>query len=174
MNGLETMEVMLAFLTDDFHESIWTMQEVGYALGKGIPCISLKLERRDPPGFISHTQALRGSLTNLHGAAARVAALLAGALNKHDRLQAALVTSFAQAPSFTDAMARFDRMASVVERLTEAELATIVQAYRKNDQLHGCIYLTHPKKDRLRTFLQKTTDHLFKIEGRTIVQEDPF
>ena len=35
--GLETMEVMLAFLTDDFHQSTWTNQEIGYALGKSVP-----------------------------------------------------------------------------------------------------------------------------------------
>ena len=60
INGLETMEVLLAFVTDDFEESAWTMQEIGYALGKGMPCVSVKLEMRDPPGFISDKQALRG------------------------------------------------------------------------------------------------------------------
>ena len=60
--GLETMEIMVVFLTDDFHESIWTNQEVGHALGRGVPIISLKLGRLDPPGFISHVQALRGSI----------------------------------------------------------------------------------------------------------------
>lgn len=60
MKGLQTMEVMLIFLTDDLAESMWCHQEVGFALGKGVPIISLKLGHVDPPGFISHVQAQRG------------------------------------------------------------------------------------------------------------------
>jgi hypothetical protein len=54
--GLETMEVMLAFITDDFHDSVWTNQEVGYALGKGVPIIPVKFGRNDPDGFIGSKQ----------------------------------------------------------------------------------------------------------------------
>ena len=60
--GLETMEVMLAFVTDDFHNSTWTNQEIGYALGKSVPIISVKLETKSPQGFIGSKQALRGHL----------------------------------------------------------------------------------------------------------------
>ncbi|WP_072370601.1 toll/interleukin-1 receptor domain-containing protein [Hyphomicrobium sp. NDB2Meth4] len=31
--ALNTMEIMLALISDDFHESVWTNQEVGFALG---------------------------------------------------------------------------------------------------------------------------------------------
>lgn len=58
--GLQTMEVMLAFVTDDFEKSVWTNQEVGYALGKGAPIIPVKFEHKDPPGFIGSKQALKG------------------------------------------------------------------------------------------------------------------
>jgi TIR domain len=50
--GLATMEVMVAFITDDFHDSDWTNQEVGIALGKSVPVIPVKFERTDPKGFI--------------------------------------------------------------------------------------------------------------------------
>lgn len=174
VGGLETMEVMLAFLTDDFEESIWTMQEVGYALGKGVPCVSLKLERRDPPGFISHTQALRGSLTDLHTAARKLAPLLAKALGQQDRLQAALVASFAASPNWTETRSRFDRMAEVVERLTDQELQLIIESYRKNDQLHAAAYLSYRNHTRLRSFLERTTDKEFEVEGRAIREQLPF
>jgi TIR domain len=76
MNGLETMEIMLVFLTDDFQESPWTNQEVGFALGRGIPIVSLKMAIRDPPGFISHEQALRGHIDNPADSAVRLQKLL--------------------------------------------------------------------------------------------------
>jgi hypothetical protein len=58
--GLETMEVMLALITEDFHQSEWTNQEVGFAKGRSIPVISLKLGAMDPKGFIADKQALKG------------------------------------------------------------------------------------------------------------------
>ncbi len=85
--GLETMEVMLVYLTDDFDRSIWTNQEVGFALGRGVPVISLKLGRKDPPGFISHVQALRGRVDELYAAARGLFPLIADALGRRDRLQ---------------------------------------------------------------------------------------
>lgn len=57
LKGLETMELMLAFVTDDFHESYWTNQEIGYALARNIPIIALKLQKKDPAGFIADKQA---------------------------------------------------------------------------------------------------------------------
>ena len=64
LKGPDTMEIMLAFVTNDFHESTWTNQEIGFALGRDIPVLSLELQKRDPPGFIGSEQALRGSLRN--------------------------------------------------------------------------------------------------------------
>ena len=57
--GLQTMDVMLALITNDFHKSVWTNQEVGFALGNNIPVISLKLGVTDPNGFLSDKQALK-------------------------------------------------------------------------------------------------------------------
>lgn len=37
VKGLETIEIMLAFVTDDFHNSFWANQEIGFALGSNIP-----------------------------------------------------------------------------------------------------------------------------------------
>ena len=80
VNGLETMEVMVLFVTDDFHQSFWTMQEVGYALGKNTPIISLKVEKTDPPGFVSHVQALRGSMKTPITSAQQLFPLIGNAL----------------------------------------------------------------------------------------------
>ena len=61
VRGLETMEIMLAFVTDDLHDSIWTNQEIGFALGRNVPIVSLKLQDQDPSGFIGKQQALKCS-----------------------------------------------------------------------------------------------------------------
>jgi hypothetical protein len=56
-NALSSMDSLVACLTDKFHDSVWTDQEVGFAFGRGIPIISIKLGK-DPYGFIGKFQAL--------------------------------------------------------------------------------------------------------------------
>jgi hypothetical protein len=57
VNALTTMDAFVALLTDDFHRSLWTDQEVGFALGRNVPIISVKLGK-NPYGFIGKFQAL--------------------------------------------------------------------------------------------------------------------
>ncbi len=56
-NALASMDGFAAILTSDFHDSLWTDQEVGYALARGVPMIAVKLGK-DPYGFIGKFQAL--------------------------------------------------------------------------------------------------------------------
>jgi hypothetical protein len=170
LNGLETMEVMLVFLTNDFAESVWTMQEVGYALGKGVPIVSFKLETQDPPGFIGHAQALRGSFETLAASAENLVPLLWKALGRQERFQAALVASFVDSPNWTETTSRFDRMDNIVKKLSDTELKAIIEGFRRNDQLHNATYLYTRDYRRLHRFLEKTTGKKFVIEGVTITE----
>jgi len=171
VNGLETMEVMVLFLTDDF-ESTWTNQEVGYALGKGTPIISLKLGKNDPPGFVNHKQALKGSISTPIASAQALFRLIGKALGKEERLQDILITSFIESPSWSDTKVRFDRMAKLITKLTDDQLKRIIAGFRDNDQLNQCMHLTS-HYDRLKKFLERTTGHGFKIEGNRITKLKP-
>lgn len=55
--ALRTMDALVAVHTPGFAQSIWTQQEVGFALGRGTKVISFKMGE-DPTGFISRRQAL--------------------------------------------------------------------------------------------------------------------
>lgn len=55
--GLRTMDALLAIHTPGFSKSNWCQQEVGFALGRGVKIISLKMGE-DPTGFIGKHQAL--------------------------------------------------------------------------------------------------------------------
>lgn len=167
MNGLETMEIMLVFLTDNFAQSIWTNQEIGFALGKGVPIISLKLEKHDPPGFISHEQALRGSLSNPAASAKQVQKLVAEKLGRRDRIQASILSAFLAAPDWNEARDRFDYMSETVEKLDDKELNEIIQGFYKNSQLYEASYLIN-HRERLKNFLERATGKKLEIKGREI------
>lgn len=169
MKGLQTMEVMLIFLTDDFVESMWCHQEVGFALGKGIPIISLKLGTIDPPGFISHVQALRGKIDQPLKSADDLFPLIGKALHLEERLHDVLVASFADSPSFNESKARFIRLAKTVKNLTDAHVEQITKAFRDNDQLHNSIYLDNQAK-RLLKYLDEATGRDFTIIGKDIIE----
>jgi len=55
---LRSCDLLLAFLTDGFHESNWTDQEVGFCVARSIPILPIKCGI-DPYGFISSIQAIR-------------------------------------------------------------------------------------------------------------------
>lgn len=176
MRGLETMEAMLVFLTDDFESSSWTNQEVGYALGANKPVVCLKLGRKDPPGFISHIQALKAKIDTPIEAAAKLFPLLGDALGASGRLQAGLVKAFAESPDWGETTQRFKRLDDAAGELTDEELALIISAYNRNDQLHAATYLTNKGHYRLKAFLKKATGKDFNILGKQIteVKDDDF
>jgi TIR domain len=61
--ALRNMDAFIAIHTKGFSESIWTQQEIGFAVARDVKIISLKMGE-DPTGFISKHQALaRGSRT---------------------------------------------------------------------------------------------------------------
>ena len=167
LNGLESMEIMLALVTDDFHESVWTNQEIGFALGRNIPIVPLKLQRRDPGGFVGKHQALKCRYDNVTEAAPNVYKILADKLGNRERLQTSLVRAFVDAPDFFETKRRFDRMTSVVSELSDSEFEEIVAGFRENTQLHRAIYLNN-KHRRLTRFLGKATGREVVIDGRNI------
>lgn len=59
-SALESMDVLLALVTDGFKESDWTVQEIGFALGKGVPVLAIR-NGMDPFGFFGKWQAIQGT-----------------------------------------------------------------------------------------------------------------
>lgn len=55
--ALLVMDAFIAIHTPGFSKSVWTQQEVGFAVARGVKIISLKMGE-DPTGFISKHQAL--------------------------------------------------------------------------------------------------------------------
>jgi hypothetical protein len=164
--GLETMEVMLAFITDDFHESFWTNQEIGYALGKRVPIISVKFERRDPMGFIGTKQALKGDLDHPERSAMEIYKILVNKLGQQGRLRQNLISAFLTSPTFDETRDRFNRLDETVSSLSDDEVEQIHAAFAANNQLHAAYYLKY--YDRLTNFMKRCTGRDFKIDGQTL------
>jgi hypothetical protein len=57
--ALATCHALVALLYPQFHESNWTDQEIGFAMGRGVPVFSIRFGQ-DPYGFIGRFQAFNG------------------------------------------------------------------------------------------------------------------
>lgn len=86
--ALNSMDALIAILTPNFSKSVWTQQEIGFALGRRVKVISFKMGE-DPTGFISKQQALSRRARTAEQIAQEIATLLSADPRTADRLRAA-------------------------------------------------------------------------------------
>src|SRR5208283_1859713 len=91
-NALFSMDAFVALMTQEFHDSLWTDQEVGVAFGRGVPIIAVKLGR-DPYGFIGKFQALSCSWDKADKELVKI-------LVKYDGMLSAYIKAVEDCPSF--------------------------------------------------------------------------
>tara|TARA_R110001599_G_scaffold301338_1_gene506939 strand:+ start:1743 stop:2831 length:1089 start_codon:yes stop_codon:yes gene_type:complete len=139
--ALQSMNVMLAFITDDFFDSAWTNQEIGFALATNIPVISLKLGSRDPTGFIRNRQAIKGGLGSVVLSAEAVAATIEKRLGPSSSVRSAFLGRFINAMSFRVAADLFEKIRKRNE-WSEEDIEKMVLAFNSNNQLKHCFALT--------------------------------
>ena len=108
-----------------------------------------------------------GQLANASLTARKLYPHIAAAVGKTERMQGALVSSFAVAPDFNAARDRFESLKVNVVRLTDEQVETIIDGFFKNENLHDAFYLTN-QHNRLTKYLHDATGTEFSIEGRTL------
>ncbi len=133
--ALTTCDVLVALIHPDFVMSKWCDQEIGYALGRGIPVFAVRLGA-DPHGFVGRFQAFNGN----GKAPSQIAKELFEAAINHKKLQYkmadAVIDLFVTSGSFAAAKERV----SYVERLKvwEPSYSTrIEKALKTNHQIYG-------------------------------------
>ncbi len=133
--GLRSMHALAALLTPDFHQSNWTDQEVGFALGRGSLVVPVRLGL-NPYGFIGKVQGLTGSLEQ----PLRIARLLFNILLSHPathrHMRSGLAYAFAKSGSYSRAIDLSKIIADVTD-FSDDEKAVIQRACKDNDQVYG-------------------------------------
>ena len=131
--ALRSMQALAALLTPDFHPSNWTDQEIGFALGKGVLVVPVRLGS-DPYGFIGKVQGLSGALDQ----PVRVANLLSTTLlshpSTHRHMRKGLASAFYAATSYNNAI-HLSKVISAVNDFAEDEKALIQRACKENAQV---------------------------------------
>lgn len=135
--ALSTCHAGVAFLLPGFVESRWCDQEVGWLLGRGVPCYALKFLGQDPYGPLGKKQArsVPDSMTALH-----VAQAIFDWLKTKPGLEAPLYASLVEALKASRNFKTTDRIWELLhdaEGLQSAQVAGLLTAVRDNDQVYG-------------------------------------
>lgn len=137
--ALRSMDILCALVTEDFIKSQWTDQEVGYALGRGIPVIAVNCGA-DPYGLLGKHQALRANIDKLSTCAPRIADIIGQQDHLKDRLIEGLVEAVATAISFQDARDGMKRVSALQQHMSDAQVRRLLRAITDNTQVgdaHG-------------------------------------
>jgi AbiJ-like protein/TIR domain-containing protein len=131
--ALRSMDAMAALITPDFHDSKWTDQEVGWALGSGVYVLPVR-RGADPYGFLGEVQGIQGLGKRVSEVAEEIFETLLRRSRTKEALLEALVVGFERSESYKVARQNI----SLLERahsIPESLLLRIEVAARSNEQV---------------------------------------
>lgn len=141
-DALSTCHVLVAFLTPGFHESVWTDQEVGWAMGRGALIVPVNVGA-GPYGFLARYQAAasppsatlltRAIATAVFRSQSQAAAHLTGLMVD------VIVQAFSLDASFNHTRACFALVQMVPHTFwNESHFDRMTKAAQENRQLRDC------------------------------------
>ncbi len=131
--ALFSMDVLVALLTDGFSDSDWTDQEVGVAVGRGVPVVPVRMGK-DPYGLMGKYQALRG-----HTNAEEIAVAIFECLLDYDGLQPLATDAFISAITQSPNYATSNNLATYlpdIRQLSSRQVRDLVDAFNGNGQVY--------------------------------------
>lgn len=166
--ALFSMDALVALLTEDYHESNWTDQEAGVAIGRGVPLIAVRLGL-DPYGLMGRGQGLSGCVwEDTDNMAARVFQVLHKRLADNSRLFECALSAYATSTSFADSAWKVKQLLSIFDRLSETQVAHIVDACNTNNQNSH----SFEGRDSLKPLLKKWTGRRWIVQVNSLMPAD--
>jgi hypothetical protein len=167
-NALFSMDVLIALMSEDFHESDWTDQEVGVAVGRNIPVIPVKISK-DPYGFIEKYQALSGDWKDI----AKMARGILNIIVKHpatkEKIKRSVIQAFKNSSSYNESYIFVTEILPNVEKLEKSQIEDVISAFKENSQIYDC----HYAQRELPTLLYKWTGEQYHIIDNKLVKKQP-
>lgn len=129
--ALATADALAAFIHADFHLSHWTDQEVGFAIGRGVPVLGLRFADRDPYGFMGRRQGARCEGLSADAVAWRIYEMLRRSQGTTERLDVGVIQALADSDNYAAANSRCARLGDVGSWTSE-KLDALEQALRNS------------------------------------------
>jgi hypothetical protein len=140
-NALRTADVFIGLCDQDFLASTWCQQEVGWALGRSLPTLILRLAGA-PQGFLAHTQWPAG--TSGKGTSTSISHITQWIMNQEQfgsSLAEGLFARLADAANYFDAEAAAKRIDALGE-LSDKQFARLDEVFHANNQVGNSVLAT--------------------------------
>ena len=134
--ALHSMDGLITLLTPEFRDSQWTDQEIGFALGRDVPVVSVHLGKA-PYGFIGKFQAILGGDKTPSAIADKLAEAFFKSNGVNEELRTnAYLGRLSHAGSFDTANGLFTHL-SEFENLSLEQEQRLVDIFNTNSQVRG-------------------------------------
>ena len=160
--ALREMDGLIALLTPEFRDSQWTDQEIGFALCREVPVISVRLGT-DPYGFIGKYQAILGG----NKTPSNLADEVARTFFKNSPLGDSRIDAYLEILSRT---VRYDTASDLFTRLHEFENLSSEQERRLVDIFNTNCYVS--ESYRFRGKIEGGAGHGIVVELKRITGND--
>ena len=131
--GLRTADALAAILTKDFHQSKWTDQEVGWALGNGRLVVPVRVDV-DPYGLMGKYQALLSETGKPPTTALEVAKILIGHKLTRSRMLDPLVNALGNSLSYQQSK-EIASLLEAADQLNEEQISRLLHAADDNSEV---------------------------------------
>ena len=132
--ALRSMDALAALVTPEFHASLWTDQEVGWAFGRGVLAMPVMLGGT-PYGFLGKFQGVSGGdLKRPADLASLIVKALLGNRQTQAEMRRALVAAFAAVITYEQAKFVSKILVQLTD-FTDEEKSAIWKAYEDNGQI---------------------------------------
>lgn len=165
-NALFSMDVLIALMSEDFHDSYWTDQEIGVAVGRHISIIPVKIGK-DPYGFIGKYQALSGVWTDIQKMAKDIFGIIVKQPATKEKTKRAAINAFKNSSSYGDSKLLVTNVLPHFKKLEESYIEEIITAFNENGQ----IYDSWSTRNRLPTLLYEWTGNQYYIIDKKLVMK---
>lgn len=132
--ALQTMDALVALITPGFHDSQWTDQEIGWALGRGLLVLPVRLGM-DPRGFAGKYQGVSGTLDNVSELANSIVKALKANPSTSEKMRSSFIAAFSRIGNFSDAQ-MFRKILPDCGPFLESEKEVIWEACANNTQIY--------------------------------------
>jgi TIR domain-containing protein len=147
--ALSTADALVALLTPGFHESKWTDQEIGFALGRSLPILGIRLGE-DPYGFLAREQAIQGIGVKPDKLARSIFGVFLKNKQTRKRMAQSLASCFTSSHSFQQAKDNFSLLEHA-EYWDEKLSASVAAAVKHNSQVRDAFGVP----ERVKLFLKQ-------------------
>lgn len=132
-NALLTMDALIVLFSKEFHNSKWTDQEVGAAIGSKKFIIVIKLDETDPYGFIGKLQAINYKV-DIKILTINLLSILVNNEKISLKYLSILIERFEKSENFTETKYLLEVLKEI-KKLPEEYIKKIEIAYQNNDQI---------------------------------------